>query len=342
MPAELENMFYARDGGTPWHQSGTPVDKLATAEEAVAAAGLLRVVKRPMYVGDTQVDGWVCMVREDGVQLGVCSSERGLIQPLELYHGVQPLVDAGKATYETGGSLRGGKTIWAQLKLVIDPFEVVPGDVIEPYLLATASYDRANHWRFVKTRVVCNNTMQMALRETKKEVDLDASDASTESDPVYAVRFINSPNVKDRIAQSQEILNIAVADNKRTMEVCRGMAKVGLRKRTMEAFFERIIPDDDTPGADNSRRERARAELLTACEIGMGTEIKGVRGTLWGALNAVTEWVDHGRGSVGGRDPGMRSLPDPSQRLTNIFSGAGARIKNRATKVAIELVGISA
>ena len=57
MPAELENMFYARDGGTPWHQSGTPVDKLATAEEAVAAAGLLRVVKRPMYVGDTQVDG---------------------------------------------------------------------------------------------------------------------------------------------------------------------------------------------------------------------------------------------------------------------------------------------
>lgn len=345
MSADLTSMFWARSGGTPWHQAGTPIDvEITTPEEAALQAGFVEVVKAPLYVPDGAGGFTVVpthraiLERESRNHLAICGVDKGLVQGVDLCRFVHPLVERRHASYETGGRLRGGRTLWVMVKMTnTQPYEVVPGDPVNPYCVITMSYDgSAIYGRFIRTRIVCANTLAMALAENMRTVDADGSD-ELEMERAYAVRVTHTANVHARLEQAQRIMGIAATAVERQAIMDKAFAKARMSAAAMRAFFERVIPDDPEI-EDNSRRERARDELVMASEIGAGTDIRGVRGTLWGALNAVTEWVDHGRGSIGGRDPEMRALPDPQARLTNIFLGSGARIKARAQKIAVELV----
>jgi hypothetical protein len=51
------------------------------------------------------------------------------------------------------------------------------------------------------------------------------------------------------------------------------------------------------------------------------------RGTLWGAYNAVTEYTDH-----------VLCPNDPGRRLTSIWFGGGEKLKERAFKIAQQLL----
>jgi uncharacterized protein DUF932 len=52
------------------------------------------------------------------------------------------------------------------------------------------------------------------------------------------------------------------------------------------------------------------------------------KGTLWGAYNAVTEYVDHYRGA----------RVDETQRLKSMWFGAGERIKKHAFRIAADML----
>jgi hypothetical protein len=70
------------------------------------------------------------------------------------------------------------------------------------------------------------------------------------------------------------------------------------------------------------------AELM---ETGRGSEIRGVRGTAWGAYNAITEFVDHKRKVRGGEE----------NRIGSIWFGQGSSVKQRAFVLGARLAGIS-
>ena len=74
--------------------------------------------------------------------------------------------------------------------------------------------------------------------------------------------------------------------------------------------------------------KRALKQVQTLYEgHGRGAELAAAKGTAWGLLCAVTEFVDH-----------ERRARSPEYRLDSAWFGQGASLKQRALDQAIELV----
>ena len=67
--------------------------------------------------------------------------------------------------------------------------------------------------------------------------------------------------------------------------------------------------------------------VLSLVETGRGSEIKGVRGTLWGTYNAITEYVDH-----------VKSANSRTSATQYIGFGVGRLVKQKAISIALEYV----
>lgn len=72
--------------------------------------------------------------------------------------------------------------------------------------------------------------------------------------------------------------------------------------------------------AAKRRADEWRTQAAMLFERGRGNDLPGVAGTLWAVYNAVAELVDHGE-----------SKRTPAHRLTSIWFGSGATLKNLCT-----------
>ncbi len=99
----------------------------------------------------------------------------------------------------------------------------------------------------------------------------------------------------------------------------------------LTAYFHALYPDPDE-GKDNRRAVRIREELQRLFEEGAGLDMPEIKHSAWAAYNAVTEWVDHRRSRRGDDDPERAS-----RRLQSIWWGGGAKLKDRAWNLALEM-----
>src|SRR5207302_5096346 len=92
-------------------------------------------------------------------------------------------------------------------------------------------------------------------------------------------------------------------------------------------YATRVLVGDDAEKFEelSSVAQRGILRVEELHENGRGSDIKSVRGTLWGAYNAVTEFVDHDRAK---------------ESLGFLLDGRGAEIKQRAFTVAQELAKV--
>src|SRR5205814_1615290 len=91
-------------------------------------------------------------------------------QPSEIISFIGDAVKAMGWKMETVGSLRGGRKVWA-LANIGEQATIGTGDVVKGHLLAATSYDGSmgSQFLFTSTRVVCNNTLHMAVDEKKSQ-----------------------------------------------------------------------------------------------------------------------------------------------------------------------------
>ena len=112
MPANVETMFSVRE--TPWHGLGRIVMDAPASREALELAGLdWQVESRNIYSGNSAViPGYRANVRStDNAVLGVVSDRYRIVQNEEAFQFTDDLLGEG-VTYETAGSLQGGKKVW--------------------------------------------------------------------------------------------------------------------------------------------------------------------------------------------------------------------------------------
>lgn len=170
MSANVESMFYA-GREKPWHGLGTQVEEAPTSADALRLAGLDWTVQRkPIQVcGGRKVDNFFANVRSsDGAVLGVVSDRYQVVQNAEAFAFTDALIGGeGQVHYETAGSLMGGRKIWLLAKL---PDTEIVGDKTEPYLCFSNTHDGSGAIRVCMTpiRVVCNNTLNIALNGAKR------------------------------------------------------------------------------------------------------------------------------------------------------------------------------
>ena len=133
MPANVETMFSVRE--TPWHGLGRIIMDAPASREALELAGLdWQVESRNIYSGTgAMIPGYRANVRStDDAVLGVVSDRYRIVQNEEAFQFTDDLLGEG-VTYETAGSLQGGKKVWMLARL---PRKyLIAGDQVVPYLV---------------------------------------------------------------------------------------------------------------------------------------------------------------------------------------------------------------
>ena len=117
MPANVETMFSVRE--TPWHGLGRIIMDAPASREALELAGLdWQGESRNIYSGTgAMIPGYRANVRStDDAVLGVVSDRYHIVQNEEAFQFTDDLLGEG-VTYETAGSLQGGKKVWMLARL---------------------------------------------------------------------------------------------------------------------------------------------------------------------------------------------------------------------------------
>ena len=168
MAANVESMFYVRE--TPWHGLGIRVKAAPSSKDALIYAGLdWKVIQEPVYTDSQElIEGYKANVRDsDRRVLGVVTDRYKVIQNEEAFAFTDALLGEG-VRYETAGSLQGGKKVWMLARM---PHEyIITGERISPYLLFSNTHDGSGAIKVALTpiRVVCNNTLNLALSTAKR------------------------------------------------------------------------------------------------------------------------------------------------------------------------------
>ena len=303
------SMMYV--GEVPWHNLGTKLDKPATSEEAIKGAGLdFKVEKFRLQTtpNDLPVESHFATVRIDSMEvLGVVGSRYEPIQNKDAFTTFDALVGEGEAIYHTAGALGKGERIWLLAKLP-DYIKVNGNDLVEKYLLLVNSHDGSSTVRVKLTpiRVVCENTLSLALSGAEQEVHVR-----------------HTLNAKEKLKEAHEILGLTNKLYAQLDAIFNRMGETMVHGKTLTDYIEAVFPN--IPTSENSIwMAKVRYKIVELAESGEGSEM--ARGTLWGAYNAVTEYVDHYRNTKG----------DETQRLKSMWFGSGERIKRNAFKIAID------
>ena len=273
MPANVETMMYVRE--KPWHGLGTEVPEAPTSADALRFAGLDWTVRQePVYNGRGGIiPGYRSNVRDtDGTVLGIVGDRYKVVQNVDAFNYTDDLI-GGDVRYETAGSLREGRQIWLLAKM---PERIIAGDAVEPYLCFTNSHDGSGGLKVCMTpiRVVCNNTLNLALRTAKR---------------IWSMR--HTENIRERMAEARDCLFRA----DEYMENLAQYADLAANTRLYEADIKAIL-EDLFPVTDKStEREKANAKkcLDEYMICYYAPDIRQFRGTAWGAINAASDFVTH-------------------------------------------------
>ncbi len=311
MTANVQSMFSVRQ--TPWHRFGAVLDEAPSVDDAIGLAGLDWTVER-VSLADLDVPGLQfgpdhsAIVRTDTRDvLGIVGNRYTPVQNAEKFRFFDPIVSSGRATMETAGALGRGERVWILAKSITA--EVVPGDPVESYLLLAGSHDGTSAITVLPTgvRVVCQNTLGMALREKGSRLTI----RHTRSAP-------------QRLEDAGRVMAETEAAFGETIERFKFLAS---RRIDPKAYAKALVPDAPE-GTNNTRRENAREAILKSYEVGPGAD--KARGSAWAAYNAATHWISHER-------PSENASAEDTARATWLPQGSGTQLRERAFKIAIEM-----
>ena len=168
MAANIETMFSTRE--KPWHGLGTIVAEAPNSQSALKLAGLdWSVIQKDIVTVDgNSIEGFKANVRDkDNQVLGIVTERYKVVQNYEAFAFTDALLGEG-VRYETAGSLQDGRRTWILARL---PHQyIISGDEITPYLVFMNSHDGSASIKVAMTpiRVVCQNTLNMALATAKR------------------------------------------------------------------------------------------------------------------------------------------------------------------------------
>ena len=213
MAANVETMFSVRE--RPWHGLGTVVESAPSSKEALELAGLdWQVHQKDISVlwGRT-IPGYKANVRDiDGAVLGVVTDKYRVVQNEDAFAFTDELLGEG-VKYETAGSLNGGRKVWILARL---PREyVISGERISPYLVFSNTHDGSGAIRVAITpiRVVCNNTLNLALARAERSFSMiHTGNINEKFEEAKKTLFMADTYMEELGKEFERLRNIKVSD----------------------------------------------------------------------------------------------------------------------------------
>jgi len=310
-------MFYK--GKAPWHRLGTFIEqnKELTCEDAIVAAGLdWKVETRPLFLEDGTKAPSNAVVREDNNKiLGVVGQGYKPLQNKEAFNFFDPFIKSGEASFETAGSLKDGKRIWALAKINSEPIQIAKGDDIEKYILLSNGHDGKLAVRvgFTPVRVVCSNTLSM----------------SHENNSSQLMRLKHTGNLQENLEKVREIMNVANQQFEATAEQYKFLANKTVSSADLDRYVKLVFVGEKYVEMEKMGLNPANqilAKIIPLFEKGRGNDMASIKGTAWAAYNAVNEYLQYERGN------------DDETRLDKLWFGDAATLNQRALGVITKMV----
>jgi phage/plasmid-like protein (TIGR03299 family) len=319
----VQSMAYT--GDTPWHGLGTPISPKQPIEVWAKQAGMdwqiesadVRYVSGNAGTNLGSIHAFpeqkVLFRSDTKAALSVVSSRYQVVQPREILEFYRDLTDAGGLELETAGVLKDGKKLWA-LARTGQSVSLKGKDTVHGYLLLATACDGtlATTAQHTSVRVVCNNTLQIAL-----------------GDSTGAVKVPHRSQFDATAVKRQ--LGLAVSSWDGFMARMKALSERKVSDAMAEKYLRRVLTYSPTSTPDRDAVAVNERAIKTVGQLyagrGRGAELASASGTLFGLLNSVTEYCDHHR----------RARSDDHRRDAAWF-GAGATLKQRAWGEAMKLI----
>lgn len=274
MSADVETMFYVRE--KPWHNLGIRVEEALSSRKAMEMAELnWNVVQKPIYTNNALIPSYKANIREtDNKILGVVTDRYKIVQNKEAFSFTDSLIGEG-CKYETAGSLQGGKKIWLLAKLP-DKYKLLD-DEVTPYMVFSNSHDGAGAIKVAMTpiRVVCNNTLNLALSTSKR---------------IWST--IHTGNISTKLNEAMKTLLLAEDYMKNLSYEANYLNHKKITDKKVFEFIEQLIPMPDNP---SKTRENNIYKLRDDMESRYfdAPDLINLPKTSWRFINAVSDFATH-------------------------------------------------
>jgi len=243
------------------------------------------------------------------------------------------VVRASSFELETAGVLKGGKKFWA-LARTGQSTALKSKDVSNGYILLATACDGtlATTAQFTSIRVVCNNTLAIALRGQSSSAGVVKVPHSTKFDA-------------EKVKQQ---LGISVHAWDEHMYEMKQLTQRKVSQQEAKAYFDAVFnnstmsisdPEENiiqfyrnvAQQAQEKKPEPNGRAMNKALEMfngqGRGADLSSAKDTAYGLLCSITEFVDHERRAM-----------STDHRLDSAWFGAGAGLKQRGLEQALALI----
>ena len=312
-----------------WHGLGQIVEGYPTSAEAIKHAGLdYTVEKRKLFTYDNEnnsadpetdiiipeieVHNYFATVRTDNSNvLGVVGKDYEVVQNKDAFTFFDAIVGGDGIQYETAGALGKGERIFITAKLP-DYIKVGNDDLIEQYLFLTTSHDGGGSITaaFTPVRIVCNNTLNAALRSHSN-----------------AVKIRHTSNVKDRLEQAHRLMGIPNNLSSELESIFNRWAKIRITDPEVKKLIQlALVPNKEVlqniqAGKDDELSTCFKNMADTAFEYAMNNDtqqLETTKGTLFGTYNAVTGYFQN-----------VRNYKDEEAKIKSLLFGGTGQLRTQ-------------
>ncbi len=266
-------MFCA--GQPAWHHLGQNVKEAPNWQEAMKLAHLdWYVQKRQLEYAGQKIDAWGNFRADSNKFLGAVGPAYEPIQNVKGFEFTNTLLQSHQVKYESAGALFGGQRIWLLARIPTDIRIAGTDDITKNYFLFMNRHDGINSavGKMCNQRVVCNNTLQMALKE----------DTST-------IKIRHTKTQKEQFTEAEQLM-LASTDQIKDMDsLMNTLAKVQLDITSIGSIIKTVYGK-----LDESVQEQNKARnVLEIFEDNDKNAFPTQRGTAYNLLNAFTKYEDH-------------------------------------------------
>ena len=312
-----------------WHGLGKISDGYPTSSEALKFAGLdYTVAKRKLFTFDNenetanedieikipeiQVPNYFATIRTDNeTVLGVVGKDYEVVQNIDAFSFFDAIVGGDGIQYETAGALGKGERIFITAKLP-NYIKVGNDDLIEQYLFLTTSHDGGGSITaaFTPVRIVCNNTLNAALRNHSN-----------------AFKIRHTANAKERLEEAHKLMGITNNLSIQLEGVFNQWAKIRITDPEVKKLIQMaLVPNKEVlqniqAGKDDELSTCFKNMTDAAFEYTMTNEtqqLETTKGSLFGAYNAVTGYFQN-----------VRTYKNEEAKLKSLMFGGTGQLRTQ-------------
>jgi phage/plasmid-like protein (TIGR03299 family) len=313
-----------------WHGLGQIVDQYPTSREALQFAGLdYTVEKRALFTYDNEnnsadadtgikipeldVPNYYATVRTDNENvLGVVGKDYEVVQNIDAFSFFDSIVGGDGIQYETAGALGKGERIFITAKLP-GYIKVGSDDCIEKYLFLTTSHDGYGSIMaaFTPIRIVCNNTLNAALRNHSG-----------------SIKIRHTANAKERLEQAHKLMGISDRLSVEMENIFNHWTKIPVTDKQVNQLIQHtLVPNKDALQAlQQGKQDECSTYYQNMCDNALSyamsnesQQLETTKGTLFGAYNGITGYFQN-----------VRKYKDDTAKMKSVLYGGLAQQRGQA------------